>query len=157
MSTSYPPVAFSFELRLIESRTADAAFQEVSGLQAHLDSEVLANGGEQELQHRLPRAPRPQNVTLKRGVIGAGSDLSDWIRATLESGMNAPIRPRGLILSLLDTRATPVMNWELGTAYPVHVEFSGMPTVGEKDDVAVETLEFAYQTIRRPLTPTNGR
>jgi phage tail-like protein len=145
------PVAFHFTVG-IGGRGApvhDTAFQEVGGLEAEIELETVVEGGENRFVHRLPKPVKHPNLTLKRGLTDAGSELLKWCKATLENDFSEPIAPRAVVVSLNDAEGEPVASWSIDNAYPIKWSVAGFDAM--KNAIAIETMEFAYSTLRRTL------
>ncbi|SMX32079.1 phage tail protein [Maliponia aquimaris] len=145
-----PLPAVRFELRLSGDDRVMASFREVSGLEADLTEVPFREGGENAYVHRLPAADRYRDLVCKRGLIGSvTSDLGQWLKNTLVSGFSGKIQTKDLELSLVGPEATPVMAWVITGAWPVKWKVAPFDAVGDGDALAVQTLEFAYQTVVR--------
>jgi phage tail-like protein len=144
------PVAFHFTVA-VDGATGreDAAFQEASGLEAEIELETVAEGGENRFLHRLPKPVRHPNLVLKRGVAGDTSRLMTWCRDVFEKDFTQPIVPRDIVVSLCDSEGDPLRTWSIGNAFPVKWSVSGFG--GTRNEVAIETMEFAYHTLKRSL------
>lgn len=144
------PVAFQFTVSLngIPS-SVDSSFQEVSGLEQTMDVEELQEGGENRFVHQLPKGVQQKKLTLKRGVAALSSPLIIWTKATLEGGLTIPITLASLTVSLLDASGLPVRIWLFNNAYPVRWDIDAFNST--KNEVALETIELAYQYAQRML------
>lgn len=147
--TYYPPGAFYFELAMVGQETPagpwteiDASFQEVSGIQAELNTEEVVEGGENRFVHRLPRAAKYPNLVLKRGAVVRGSTLAEWVEETLLSNLTTPIAPQELLVMLLNDQGEPLMSWGFSNAYPLKWDYSSLSSMENK--ILTETLEFSY-------------
>jgi phage tail-like protein len=142
------PVAFHFTVA-VDGATGreDAAFQEASGLEAEIELETVAEGGENRFLHRLPKPVRHPNLVLKRGVAGDTSRLMTWCRDVFEKDFTQPIQPRDIVVSLCDAEGDPLRTWSIGNAFPVKWSVAGFG--GTRNEVAIETMEFAYHTLKR--------
>lgn len=148
MADYYPPVAFSFEVRVTGiDGDIDAGFSEVSGLSTERAVVEIREGGENRFTHRAPGIASQPNLVLRRGLMAAPSALFDWCRETLESDFTQPIAPRDVTISLLDENGKPVMMWNAVAAWPVKWEIA--PFNATENSVATETLEFAYARLER--------
>jgi phage tail-like protein len=142
------PVAFHFGVSVDQATgTEDAAFQEVSGLEAEIEVEPVVEGGENRFVHKLPKPVRHPNLVLKRGIASGSSGLVAWAQAVFENDFSQPIVPRGIVVSLRDAEGDPVRSWAVARAYPVKWQVSGFGST--KNEVVIETMEFAYTTLRR--------
>ena len=144
------PVAFSFTVS-VGGATAqeDGAFQEVSGLEAEIELETVVEGGENRFVHRLPKAVKHPNLVLKRGIASDASQLVTWCRDVFEKDLAVAIAPRDVVVSLRDAEGDPLRSWSIGRAFPVKWSVGGFGAM--KNEVAIETMEFAYTTLKRTL------
>ncbi|ABG33656.1 phage tail protein [Roseobacter denitrificans] len=144
-----PPVAFHFSVMFVGGTppVSDTAFQEVSGLESGLETEALVEGGENRFVHQLPKPLKQGNLKLKRGMTPADSGLVKWCKATIENDLSKPIEPKDITVSLLNEERDPVAVWSIGNAYPVKWTVGGFDAM--KNELAVETIELAYTTLKR--------
>lgn len=154
--TIYPLPAFYFTLRVLDKREIeitradiDASFQEISGIEAEMDTETVAEGGENRFVHRLPKAPRYRNLVLKRGVTTQHSFLVEWVSKSLLSGLTA-IQTHDVLVMLLNESGAPAMTWIFSDAYPV--KYSVSPMNSQEDKLLIETLELAYSHFTQIVT-----
>jgi phage tail-like protein len=149
----YPPPSFAFSVTLVGAHpqqgtgAADAAFQEVSGLDPHVSTEEVAEGGVNAYVHQLPGVTKHSNLVLKRGYVTGESALAQWAEQTVGSMLSAPIAPQVLNVSLLGPDSQPVVTWTFQNAWPVKWEITGFNAT--RNDVLTETLEFAYSSVAR--------
>lgn len=143
------PVAFHFSVSFTggDPAIADAAFQEVGGLETEIEVTTLQEGGENRFLHRLPEKMRHPNLTLKRALGPADSGLVTWCKDTLEGGLQKPLKPKGVVVKLLDEKANPVAVWSLGGAFPLKWSLTGLDAM--KNELAFETIELSYLTLNR--------
>lgn len=134
--------SFYFSLQILGD-SSDAAFQEVSGLSKEMGVEDVVSGGGNFFKYRLPTGTTYQNLVLKRGVTSDRSPLLDWCRSTLENGLSVPIRPRNLVLQLLNEAGQASITWSFVNAYPVKLAIGDLKS--QESSIAIETMEFAYQ------------
>lgn len=154
MTEYYPPPAFRFSVAVAGPGTplqlasrADGSFQEVSGLEAKVELENVAEGGENRFVHQLPKATRASNLVLRRGFVLAPSYLSSWVMETLGSNLSSPIMPQTLVVMLLGADGQPTVAWAVHGAWPVRWQTGPLDSM--KNEVLVETLEFACNYIER--------
>jgi phage tail-like protein len=154
VSDYYPPGAFYFTLAVIGSATAlaaltqvDAGFQEISGIRAELDTETVAEGGENRFVHRLPRAAKHANLVLKRGVVTRDSFLGEWVGRTIGSSLALPVLTQNLLVTLLGDDGFPLVAWGFANAYPLRCEVASLDALDNK--ILTETLEFSYNYFER--------
>lgn len=144
----YPPPSFYFSLAFDGiSGDADAGFQEASGMSAEMETEEVANGGENNFKYKLPKAAKYSNLVLKRGLVTSGSDLAKWCETTLSGGLNAQIKTKSITLTLLNSEGDALMSWNFVNAYPVKWSISDFKS--QENSFSVETLEFAYNYFKK--------
>ena len=146
-----PPVAFHFLVVFtgLIPPVPDMAFQEVSGLESGLDTEAVVEGGENRFIHQLPKPAKRGNLKLKRGMTTAASGLMQWCKSTIEGDFNTAITPKDITVSLLNEMRLPVAIWSVGNAYPVKWTVGGFDAM--KNELAVETIELAYNVLERKM------
>jgi phage tail-like protein len=160
MGMDYPPVAFHFSVSLDDAGDSDASFQEVSGIRVEFGSEDVVEGGQNQFVHRLPTQAKYANLVLKRGVVVTDSPLADWMAQTMASQLTVPIRPRHLMVTLMNEEHAPLIAWSFFNAYPVRWEVSPMNAM--ENAILTETMELAYHSFTRSVTdrrpsPSTGR
>jgi len=135
----YPPVGFYFDV-FVEGITGinEGNFQEVSGLNVKIGTEEVVEGGENRFVHRLPTAPKYENLILKRGLL-KGSSLIDWVRTSVEQ---FKFVPKLVVVKLLDATGNPLVSWSFSNAYPVGLRISEFKS--QENALVVETLELAF-------------
>ncbi|GHE63677.1 MULTISPECIES: phage tail protein [Roseivirga] len=144
----YPAPSFYFSLSFDGiSGDADAGFQEASGISAEIETEEVANGGDNTFKYKLPKATKYSNLVLKRGILSPNSALTQWCIETLTSGLDSAIKTKSINLSLLNADKSPLMTWNFVNAYPVKWNISDLKS--QEDGIVVETLEFAYNSFKK--------
>lgn len=150
------PVAFSFRVELIgHGQTSDAHFQEVSGLSSETDVAQIEEGGENRFAHRLPGQIKHPTLVLKRGTFLRDDPLMRWCRESIEADLAKPIETKDLTLSLLNEDQSPVMVWQVSHAWPVKWAIDQFDAM--KNEVSVETIELAYQDVKRADSTSRPR
>jgi len=146
-----PPVAFHFSVSFsgFVPPVLDTSFQEVSGLESEIETTPLVEGGENTFVHQLPTKVKHPNLVLKRGLTSQLSGLVYWCRSTLEDGFAQPITTKDMSVKLLNASGIPVAFWSITNAYPVRWTIGGFDAM--KNELAIETIELAYNTIQRSV------
>ena len=162
MADYMPPPNFYFTVTVLGSATAlalasgvDASFQDISGLQSEIQTEDVAEGGQNRYVHRLPKQSKFANLVLKRGAVSTLSFFSEWFGGTIGSTLSVPVLPQNLLVSLLNQSGIPVIAWAVVNAYPLKWSMSNMNSQDGK--VLIESLELSYNYFERlnlgdPLT-----
>ncbi|MGL6315004.1 phage tail protein [Vibrio sp. WXL103] len=145
MDNDWPLPAFYFSVT-IDNSDSDSAFQEVSGIEAQVETEEYHEGGN-NLTYHLPKAIKSSNLRLKRGIADASSALVQWCQTIFDSQLSNPISTKTISIRLLDETGSPCRVWVLYNAYPVkwHVE----AFQSTKNEVAIEEIEFCYSKVSR--------
>lgn len=146
---TYPPAAFHFRVSFGGvSNAADAAFQEVSGIGAKIETQAVSEGGENAFVHMLPVKVTHTNLVLKRGVAPIDSELVTWCQDTIVGGL-FNIQPKLVHVHLLDANHETLNGWAFANAYPVRWEVGSFDS--RENKVAVETIELAYAYFMREI------
>jgi phage tail-like protein len=140
MANYYPPVGFHFlvEFEGLGSQAKDHQFQSVSGLSVDIETEEIAEGGENRFKHKLPVKTKYPNLTLKRGML-IDSAVIDWCRDAIE---NFAFKPVNLTIKLLDEEHQPLVSWNVVHAYPV--KWAVEDFNAEESKLVVENFELTY-------------
>ena len=140
MSEFHPPIGFHFSVEFpdISSSSGGQRFQSVSGLTVDVDTEEIAEGGENRFKHKVPVRTKYPNLVLKRGLL-VDSEVIKWCHDAVE---NFSFKPTNLIVKLLNEKHEPLMSWNVVHAYPV--KWSMDDFNAEESKLAIETLELTY-------------
>jgi len=140
MANYYPPVGFHFlvEFEGLGSQAKDHQFQSVSGLSVDIETEEIAEGGENRFKHKLPVKTKYPNLTLKRGML-IDSKVIDWCREAIE---NFSFKPVNLTIKLLNEEHQPLISWNVVHAYPI--KWSVEDFNAEESKLVVENFELTY-------------
>jgi phage tail-like protein len=154
-ATSYfPPPAFYFTVAVAGTGTAlqalsavDASFQDISGVEAKVETESVREGGENRFAHELPTVTKSPNLVLKRGYVTMPSFLSEWAAQTVGATLSAPILTQTVVVMLLGADSVPLVAWNFDRAWPVR--WVTGPFDSQKNEILTELLEFSYATVTR--------
>lgn len=137
------PVGFHFAVDFgLGISLGDHFFQEVSGIGAEVTTEELREGGA-DVSYKLPTGVKYNNLVLKRGLVN-DSKVLDWCRDTVE---NFSFSPSDITVVLLNENHLPLAIWQFLKAYPV--KWSVTDFKAEENALVIETMELAYQRIRK--------
>jgi phage tail-like protein len=152
--TYYPVPGFRFTVVVAGTGTplqlasrADTSFEEVSGLDAQIETEPLKEGGENRFVYQLPSQTKSPNLVLKRGYVTAPSFLSEWAAQTVGSNLSLPILTQSLVVMLLGENGWPLVAWNVASAWPVR--WVTGPMNSQENKVLTEVLEFSCTYITR--------
>ena len=124
-----PPTAFYFNVQFLAPfPIPDMAFLEVSGLTMELETIEIEEGGGPKVRLRA---------------------LSMWTTATMQMEYTTPVLTSEIMVTLLGAFGEPTCGWLITDAYPVKWEVGAFDS--KKNDVAIETIEFAYYSVNRVL------
>jgi phage tail-like protein len=129
----------------ISGSTPDIGFQEVSGLNASIETESYKEGGENRFSHRFPNPATYSNLVLKRGML-IGSKLIQWFKDAIENFKFTPINLR---VELHDENHHVLEAWTFNNAYPVKWNIDAFNAQDGK--LVAETIELSYQYFTREV------
>jgi len=140
MEKYHPPVGFHFKVTFegLSTIISDNSFQSVSGLSMDLETEEIAEGGENRFKYKIPVRSKFPNLVLKRGLL-VNSEVIKWCKKALE---NFEISPLNITVTLLDSLHLPLQTWNIVRAYPV--KWSVGDFNAEESKLVIETLELTY-------------
>jgi phage tail-like protein len=140
------PVYFrAFQFAVEIDGIAQAHFQEVGGIDATTDLIEYREGGDNLGPRKLPGQTKHSNLTLKRGYTD-DTQLWKWYEDVM-TGRTEKIR-KDISLLQLDMAGQEKFRWNLYQAFPV--KYTGPSYNAKGNDLAIESLEIAYERIERP-------
>ncbi len=145
-SSIWPVPKFHFEVQFGSWRMM---FQEVSGLDVEAQTIEYRSGNSPQFSvDKMPGLKKYGNVTMKKGVFKSDNKFWDWYN---QNKMNT-IKRETMTISLLDETRAVVMVWTLANTW--RTKISGTDLKSDGNEVAVETIEIAYEglTIAAPAT-----
>jgi len=142
------PVAFHFGVQ-VGGHTL--SFQEVSGISVEMQTGTVAEGGENRLVHELPTHLKGGKVDLKRAVARSDDPIVAWCREILDSDHSQPLKPKMVMVYLLDRDSKPLRGWSLLRAYPV--KWSVDRFFSNKNELAIESITLCCAGIVRLQEP----
>jgi phage tail-like protein len=134
--------AFQFMVEI--DGISQARFQEVGGLDATTDVIEYREGGDMLGTRKLPGQTKHSNLSLKRGYTD-DAQLWTWYEDVM-TGRTERIR-KNISVVQLDMAGQEKMRWNLFEAFPVKYTAASYNAKG--NDLAIETLEIAYERIER--------
>jgi len=138
------PVSFYFRVKIGND---EFAFKEVSGLSVEMETEGVKEGGVNNFTHLLPKQIKHGNLVLKRALMPLkGADVK-WIQRILEGDLSLMISTRTISVQLLNSEGSTIYTWTFSNAFPVKWEVERLDS--EKSNILIESLEFAYTTMKR--------
>jgi|SRR3954467_2318694 len=139
MATEWPLPKFSFSITIYEK---EHFFQEVVGLETETKPIEFRHGDSKQFAPvKMPGLKKVGNVTLKTGVFVKDNTFWEWHS---KIKMNT-VERETVIIKLLDEGGNPTMVWTLQNAFPI--KFTSSDLKSEGNEVAVESLEIAFETM----------
>lgn len=140
----WPIAAFYFR---VEIGDEEISFQEVSGLDQ--EAQVIEyRHGDSEVFTTTKRAGiiKTTNLVLKKGIFDEDSRLAEMFQKIYEKEYYGDEASRLTIsIQLLDESGEIVMAWQIDRAVPV--KLTGPSLKSDSNEVAIESIEFAYESI----------
>jgi phage tail-like protein len=136
----WPLPKFYFKVKL--GTLPDANFQEVDGLDSETQIIEYRHGNSPVFYPiKMPGLGRVGNVTMRKGIFVKDNAFWDWYSTIM---LNTILR-QTVVISLLDETGTPQRIWTLNNAWPTKI--TGTDLKSEGNEVAVESIEIAYETL----------
>lgn len=136
-ATEWPIPKFHFRA---EWDGHEIAFQEISGLTLETEGIEYRAGNDQTfLKQRIPGLKKHGTLTMKKGVFKGHDDFYTWFNDVQAN----PERRKAITISLLDEEGQPVVTWNVNNAFPV--KFSAPDLKADANEIAVESMEFAFE------------
>jgi len=136
IATTYPVPVYRY---VVEVGGVRMHFSEVSGLDIKYEPITYKDG--LKIQH-MPGQEAIKNITFKRGILRASSELYLWIK---ETNINL-ISKRLLEISLSDTTGdVPIITWLVADAFPTGL--IGPTLNANANEVSIETLVMRAQSV----------
>lgn len=123
---------------------SNAKFQEVGGVDATTDVIEYREGGDALGTRKLPGQTKHSNLSLKRGYTD-DSQLYTWFEDVM-TGRTEKIR-KNISIVQLDMNGQEKFRWNLFQAFPV--KYTAPAFNAKTNDLAIETLEIAYERLER--------
>lgn len=138
----FPAVGFYYEVSIDGASGAQAAFQEVSGIDVTVDLESISEAGLNEYVHKVPKKAQYNNLVLKRGLYTDDSAMQSWVQESIQDGLYWSVKPKDVLLTLYDELGEKVMAWNFVRAFPVKWSASGLNSM--ESAVVIENIELSY-------------
>lgn len=138
-----PLVGFFFTavFEMFPQNLIDIQFQSITGLKATIETEAIAEGGQNMFKHQLPVRTAYENLVLKRGLTTDLSGISEWCKDALE---NFNFKPVNVNIMLHNEFLIPVKVWRVINAIPVAYEVSEFNAEESKMVIQTMTLKYNY-------------
>lgn len=153
---AYPLTKMNFFVS-VAGYPGGAAFNEVSGIEASVDVVEFRQGNSHSLAPvKIPGLVKHGNLTLKMGYT-IGNDIKKWIKECV-SETRGEMPRKEVIIELIDIRAgapdqavkelSGPVRWTLKEAWVA--KYSGPDLNASASEVAIETMELAYEELVIP-------
>ncbi|MDR3705691.1 MAG: phage tail protein [Paludibacteraceae bacterium] len=150
ISNEYQPSAFYFKVVFSASLgITDTSFKEVSGISKEMLTEDVKEGGENGVIHKLPTGFSHPRLVMKRGIAPISSPLVVWCTSIFNGELDVPVCSMPIMVYLMNEEQTPVRGWAFTNAYPVKWDVDSFESL--KNEVAIETIEFEYESSYRVI------
>jgi len=144
----WPVPKFHFRVTIADEQIS---FQEVSGLETTVEV-IEYRHGDSEVFSTIKSAGMVKTGTLvcKKGVFTDDDRLLEFFNQIYEKDYYGEEDSRmDILVELLDETGETVMGWNIERAFPI--KFSGTDLKSDANEVAIESVEFAYESIRTSL------
>jgi phage tail-like protein len=132
---------FNFRVEIIGMSQMVAAFREVSGLTANVDSVEYRDGNSRDLHvKKLFGLRKYSNIVLKRGIT-LNTELWGWYRQIVNG---EAVRRNGAVV-MLDELGADTLRWNFYEGWPCKLDWPALNAT--TNEVAVETLELCVEKI----------
>ena len=123
-------------------------FSEVQGLEVSIETEDVAEGGQNGFVHKLPGRMTWPNITLKRGLTNSDG-LMAWMRESSGEQFAAnqnKLSRKTAAITLIDGAGKRLRSWSFEDAFPV--KWSGPSFAASNGEAASESLEITHHGFR---------
>ena len=140
------PVSFYFQVQFHGTpKIAGVRFQEVTGLKLERKVTVLKKGGDSEETQYVPEELTHGNIVLKRALEPLGESFTQWVKECM--ALSGKIKPRNMVIFLMDVNRQALACWFCSDAYPVKWELGVLDAM--KSELAIEKVEMAFNLLER--------
>ncbi len=147
IKASYPLPVYNYRVT-IDGTTM--GFSEVSGLGVEYEPVTYKHGLSFAMGAKIiPGMRQPIRLTLKRGVVKAGSFLSAWFQDVYADPFKLP--KKDIQVDLCDETGKPVVRWKVRGALPIKLEAPAFQA--GSNEVAIESLELAAHDLQVDFSP----
>ena len=137
------PVSFHFRVVIDGLATS---FNEVDGIEASMEVERVVSGGDDSHCYHVPISKKYENLILKRGMLKVEDPFFLWCKECISAPLiTGRIKPKTVVVMLLDEMKLPVASWTFNDAYPVKWSLGAFNA--EKSEIAIETVSLKYYSM----------
>lgn len=140
----WPVPKFHFE---VDVDGTVVSFQEVSGLEFETQVIEYRHGDDEVFfPRKLAGLMKTANLVCKKGVFHDDEECLELFKQIVEEKTYYTQDDRfDITVSLLDEQGEAVMSWDLMNCFPI--KYSGTDLKSDANEVAIESIEFAYEEI----------
>lgn len=143
MEDEFPIMSYYY---LVEIDGTPIRFQEVSGLEVEIEYAEYRSGDSEGM--RVVRVPGIQKfsgtLTCKKGIFEDDEEIMELITNMLDEKENYGDAKFDILIELLNAEGETIMAWTVDGCAPK--KFSAPAFNATKNEIAVETMEFAYDS-----------
>ena len=137
------PVSFYFSVIVDGVATA---FSEVSGIETTMQSERVVSGGDDSHCYYVPKSKTYGDLVLKRGLLKVVDPFFLWCKECISAPLTTGrIKPKTVIVMLLDQMQFPVASWTFYEAYPINWKMD--PFKADQSGIALESVTLKYYSM----------
>ena len=137
------PVSFYFSVIVDGVATA---FNEVSGIETTMTVDRVVSGGDDSHCYYVPKSKTYGDLVLKRGLLKVEDPFFLWCKECISAPLTTGrIKPKTIIVMLLDEMKSPVFSWTFYEAYPINWKLE--PFNAQKSEVALESVTLKYYSM----------
>ena len=150
-NSGYPALGYRFNVTFNGIGIAESCpFQTVSMISVSNKSVLIADGGDNTREYKLPTTNKYKDVKLVRGLLSNNLDLLKWLE-NLGVDASGRLKPAIVVIELLNANSSnelvTVDKWSLYDCFPTSFLLGEMNS--QKSAVVLETITLAYSKYER--------
>lgn len=140
-----------FNFRIEIGGVEQGHFTDCTNVGAKIDAIRYREGGNAQVEHRIPGRLEYGDVTLRYGLTSS-MELWDWFLAAV----NGQVERRNItIVTLQADGVTEAMRWNLLNCWPS--AFRGAPLDAMGNEIAIEAVTLVYEGLERMQPQSAGK
>ena len=145
----WPIAKFHFRVTIDGEQVS---FQEVSGLEANTEVIEYRHGDSEVFSPiKMSGLVKTSNLVLKKGVFESDDRMLELFNKIYEKDYYTTEDSRmDILVELLDETGETTMAWNITRAFPI--KLTGTDMKSDANEVAIESVEFAYEGIETSLS-----
>ena len=150
-NTSKPALGYRFKVTFNGiGRSEGYPFQSVSMISVSNKSTLIANGGDNTREYKLPTTNKYKDAKLVRGLMTVDSDLLSWFE-NLGVSYNGRLSTSVVVIELLNANENndliTIETWSLYDCFPTSFVLGEFNS--QKSEIVIETITLAYSKYER--------